>query len=136
MCNNTAMSTETKPYNHEFLQELEDDSFSDEERRAYEAEVLNEIAKSLEEDDFLANAGVQVTCFTSYSAGNGRSRRRPREVILVKFAGYTHQFNQERYPAYRNADSHAQQVFSDHADNGHDPYSLYFDAVLQAISKR
>lgn len=112
------------------------DHCSEDELRAYQAEVLAEIASELESDDHLAQAGVEVVCFTSFSSGKGRRRRTPREVILIKFAGTVHQFDRERYPAYRGADSHAEEIYADHADNGHDPYNLYFDAVLNAISQR
>ncbi len=112
------------------------DHYSEEDLRAYQAKVLAEIASELEADNHLARAGVEVVCFTSLSAGRGRRRRYPREVILVKFAGTVHQFDRERYPAYRGADSHAQEVYADHGENGHDPYDLYFDAVLNAISQR
>lgn len=112
------------------------EQYSEDELRAYQARVLAEIASELESNDHLAQAGVEVVCFTSLSAGRGRRRRTPREVILVKFAGTVHQFDRERYPAYRGADSHAQEVFADHGENGHDPYDLYFDAVLGAISAR
>ena len=108
--------------------------YSEEELRAYQAEVLAEIAAELEAHDNLTQAGVEVVCFTSLSAGRGRKRRTPREVILVKYAGTVHQFHRERYPAYRGADSHAEEVFANHGENGHDPYDLYFEAILNAIS--
>ena len=111
------------------------EQYSEDELRAYQAQVLAEIASELEAGDHLAQAGVEVVCFTSLSAGRDAGAH-SREVILVKFAGTVHQFDRERYPAYRGADSHAQEVFADHGENGHDPYDLYFDAVLGAISAR
>lgn len=105
------------------------------ELRTYEATILAELAAELTRDDHLRQAGVKIVCFTSLSKGGGK-KRHPREVILVKYGEATHQFYRDRYPAYRGADSHAEEIFPDHSDNGHDAYNLYFNAVLNAISRR
>lgn len=42
------------------------EQYSEDELRAYQAQVLAEIASELEAGDHLAQAGVEVVCFTSF----------------------------------------------------------------------